>query len=171
LEQLSKGTQVSSTSALSEDEPLKAIQLVDDRFESSRTTIRIVFLGTLSPLIVAGFGFLWFARFFADLAAQAAGAGLTDTGVGILSLSVAASAIGLSILVRLLTLDWDQGRSRLARRYLFWRLKASGIDPLTLHALIMMRATLPKDTSLEEAYNRNKAIFAADQLVLQLLKR
>ena len=154
----------------SQPDVLSAIRLIDQDFENSRSVIRLILFGTLSPLIVAGFGFLWFARFFADLAAQAAGAGLTDTGVNILSLSVAASAIGLSILVLLLTLDLDERKRRLVRRYLFWKLKRSSIDPLTLRALIVMRASLPRDLTLEESYVRNKILFTPESLVSRLLK-
>ncbi len=153
----------------SESDTLKAVRLVDGNFSKSGTIVSILLFLTLSPLIVAGFGFLWFARFFADLAAQAAGAGLTDTGVNILALSVAASAIGVSVLFLLLTLDMDARRRRIVHKYLFWKSKEGGIDPVTLHALIVMRAALPKDIPLEQVYSRNKSIFSADQLVLRLL--
>jgi len=87
-----------------------------------------------------------------------------------LALAVATGALGLSLLTTTLTFDWEKQKRVVDHRHHYGKLKEHGFDPLTLHALIIMRSTLPKDVTLKKTHAANAELFTEKELARQLLE-
>ncbi len=153
-------------------EILISIRDVDKNFKDNYSLVRLLFLLELSPLLIVGLGFLWFARYFANLAAEAATApGLLDTSVNILAVAIASAAVGVPVLIVMYTVSFDRQRARVEERFHLWNLKRMGKkDTVTLRALIRMRSKLPKGITLEQVYEKNNGLFTESELAKALLK-
>ncbi len=69
-----------------------------------------------------------------------------------------------------LTFDWEKQKRVVDHRHHYGKLKEHGFDPLTLHALIIMRSTLPKDVTLKKTHAANAELFTEKELARQLLE-
>ncbi|HZY94094.1 MAG TPA: hypothetical protein VFE98_04430 [Candidatus Bathyarchaeia archaeon] len=168
-DQTSEKTSQTEEQCSSDDRVLKIIRIVDRSFATTKTVpfVQLVQYG-LIIIGATGIGFVLAGAFFMLIASIAASVGSAQWS-NLLALAIATSALGVSAVAIIITADVDKRMISLKEDFHFKRLRVCGCDPVTLHALIKMRAKLPQDVSLEDAYNIDKNQFDKKELVRKLL--